>query len=105
MDKKYITQYEVAAHAAMFIRPDTGAAPISYPVPTWSACKAMFEDVARGFFSTGNTSAAFFGPAEVRIGRPVRTEKYVTNYRGPLRKSNQMNNGASYQLQIGRAHV
>lgn len=98
MDKKYITRFEVASHAAMFTRPDTGAAPISYPVPTWSACKAMFEAVARGFFSNGNNPAAFFCPTEVRVGRPVRMEKYVTNYRGPLRKSSQMAKESSYQL-------
>jgi CRISPR-associated protein Cas5d len=74
----------------MFARPDTGAAPISYPVPTWSACKAMFEAVARGFFIPGLPAAAFFCPTEVQIWRPVRFEKYVTNYRGPLRKPDQI---------------
>ncbi len=32
---------EVAGPAAMFTRPDTGATPISYPVPTYSAAKGM----------------------------------------------------------------
>ena len=38
---------EVAGPAAMFARPDTGATPISYPVPTYSAAKGMFETVLR----------------------------------------------------------
>lgn len=82
----------------MFTRPDTGAAPISYPVPTWSACKAMFESVARGFFAKGSQPAAFFSVTSIEIWRPVRFEKYVINYRGPLRKSSQIEKNASYQL-------
>lgn len=58
----------------------------------------MYESVARGFFSGGKQPAAFFSPTEVQIWRPVRFEKYVTNYRGPLRKDSQIKKGASYQL-------
>jgi CRISPR-associated protein Cas5d len=82
----------------MFTRPDTGSAPISYPLPSWSACKAMYESVARGFFAPGGQPAAFFCPTEVQIWKPIRFEKYVTNYRGPLRKSSQIEKNASYQL-------
>ena len=82
----------------MFARPDTGAAPISYPVPTWSACKAMCESVARGFFRDGGSPEAFFSPTQVELLKPIRFEKYVTNYRGPLRKTAQIKKGASYQL-------
>jgi len=86
----------------MFARPDTGAAPVSYPVPTWSACKAMFESVARGFFGEGKQPAAFFCPTEVEVWRPIRFEKYVFNYRGPLRKPAEIDpdsgGGNSYQL-------
>jgi CRISPR-associated protein Cas5d len=94
----YPVQFEISGPAAMFSRPDTGSAPISYPIPTWSACKAMFESVARGFFSAGKQPAAFFCPTEVQIWKPVRFEKYVTNYRGPLRKGSQIKEGTSYQL-------
>lgn len=96
--KRYAVEFEIAGPAAMFSRPDTGAAPISYPVPTWSACKAMFESVARGFMAK-NVASAFFCPTSVEIRRPVRFERYVTNYRGPLRKSDQIKKKASYQLQ------
>lgn len=86
----------------MFARPDTGAAPISYSVPTWSACKAVFESVARGFFVDRKRSSAFFCPTKVQILRPIRFEKYVFNYRGPLRNPSEMDpqgdGGNSYQL-------
>ena len=95
---KYPVSFEIEGPAAMFARPDTGAAPISYPVPTWSACKAMFEAVARGFFADEKSPGAFFCPTEVEIWRPIRFEKYVTNYRGPLRKPSQIKKDASYQL-------
>ncbi|MFZ2653091.1 MAG: CRISPR-associated protein Cas5 [Burkholderiaceae bacterium] len=96
--KRYPVEFEIAGPAAMFSRPDTGAAPVSYPVPTWSACKAMFEAVARGFVAK-NIASAFFCPTSVEIRRPIRFERYVTNYRGPLRKSSQIEKQASYQLQ------
>ncbi len=96
--RTYEVAFEIEGPAAMFARPDTGSVPISYPVPTWSACKAMFESVARGFFAKDQTPAAFFAPMRVEIWRPVRYEKYTTNYRGPLRKSSQIEKEASYQL-------
>ncbi len=98
----YQVEFEIAGPAAMFARPDTGAAPVSYPVPTWSACKAIFESVARGFFGEGKQPAAFFCPTEVEIWRPIRFEKYVFNYRGPLRNPSEIDpdsgGGNSYQL-------
>lgn len=100
--KTYPVEFEIAGPAAMFARPDTGAAPVSYPVPTWSACKAIFESVARGLFGKGNPPAAFFCPTEVEIWRPIQFEKYVFNYRGPLRKPSEIDpdngGGNSYQL-------
>lgn len=100
--KTYPVEFEIAGPAAMFARPDTGSAPVSYPVPTWSACKAIFESVARGFFGKGNPPAAFFCPTEVEIWRPIQFEKYVFNYRGPLRKPSEIDpdngGGNSYQL-------
>jgi len=100
--KTYPVEFEIAGPAAMFARPDTGAAPVSYPVPTWSACKAIFESVARGFFGKDNPPAAFICPTEVEIWRPIKFEKYVFNYRGPLRNPSEIDpdsgGGNSYQL-------
>lgn len=99
---KYQVQFEIAGPAAMFARPDTGAAPISYSVPTWSSCKAMFESVARGVFFVGEQPAAFFCPTKVEILKPIRFEKYAFNYRGPLRNPSEIDpeggGGNSYQL-------
>jgi CRISPR-associated protein Cas5d len=89
--KNYVVQLEIAGPAAMFTRPDTGATPISYPVPTYSAAKGMFEAVAR-------YKSAYIRPTKVEICKPIRFEKYVTNYGGPLRKANQIAADASYQL-------
>ncbi len=47
----YSVQVEVGGPLAMFARPDTGATPTSYPVPTWSAAKGIFESIA--FFTDG----------------------------------------------------
>jgi len=46
MDKKYDVFLEIAGPLAMFTRPDTGAAPVSYPAPTYSAAKGIFESIA-----------------------------------------------------------
>ena len=48
----YSVQLEVAGPLAMFSRPDTGGTPTSYPVPTWSAAKGIFESIA--FFADGS---------------------------------------------------
>jgi CRISPR-associated protein Cas5d len=83
--------FEVEGPAAMFARPDTGSTPISYPVPTFSAAKGMFEAVAW-------LPHAYIRPIRVEICKPIRFERYITNYGGPLRKSNQIKKRASYQL-------
>jgi len=43
----YAVAMEIAGPAAMFTRPDTGGSFVSYPAPTWSAAKGMFESIAR----------------------------------------------------------
>lgn len=89
--KPYEVKFEIAGPAAMFTRPDTGATPISYPVPTYSAAKGMFESIAR-------IKSAYIKPTKVEICAPIHYHQYTTNYRGALRKSNQLSNESSYQL-------
>ena len=89
--KNYEVRLEIAGPYAMFTRPDTGSAFVSYPAPTWSACKGMFECVAR-------LKSAYIHPIKAEICSPIIFHRYVTNYGGPLRKSNQLSKGASYQL-------
>jgi CRISPR-associated protein Cas5d len=88
---KYPVQLEIAGPAAMWTRPDTGGAFTSYPAPTFSAAKGIFEAIAR-------LKSAYIRPTRVEICRPVQYHRYATNYRGPLRKSNQLKKDASYQL-------
>ena len=83
----YYVSLEIAGPAAMFTRPDTGAAPVSYPVPTFSAAKGMFESVAW-------LKSAHIRPIKVEICAPICYHRYVTNYGGPLRISKDN----SYQL-------
>jgi CRISPR-associated protein Cas5d len=89
--RRYEVAFEIAGPAAMFTRPDTGAAPVSYPAPTYSAAKGMFESIAR-------LKSAYIKPTKVEICAPVSFHHYTTNYGGPLRKGNQMSKGSSYQL-------
>ncbi|MGO9372874.1 MAG: CRISPR-associated protein Cas5 [Syntrophobacteraceae bacterium] len=96
MDKPYEVQFEIAGPAAMFARPDSGGTPTSYPVPTWSAAKGLFESIA--FFADG---AAWICPTKVEVcrragdlGGRLNFQRYTTNYGGPLRKASLFNKGA-----------
>jgi CRISPR-associated protein Cas5d len=82
---------EVAGPAAMVTRPDTGATPISYPIPTYSAAKGMFEAVLR-------RSNIYVRPTRVEICKPIRYERYITNYGGPLWDSAKIKGNNNYQL-------
>lgn len=100
METKYEVYFEIAGNTAMFTRPDSGAAQVSYPVPTFSAAKGMFDSVAcfLGDKVKGNKGKASIRPIKVEICAPIKYHKYTTNYGGPLRKSNQVSKGASYQI-------
>jgi len=91
LDCRYEVQLEIAGPAAMFSRPDTGATPISYPVPTWSAARGMFDAVLR-------RPHIYVHPTSVEICAPIQFERYVTNYGGPLRKPAQIKDDNNYQL-------
>jgi CRISPR-associated protein Cas5d len=83
--------FEVAGPVAMFTRPDTGATPISYPVPTYSAAKGMFEAILW-------RSNIYIRPTHVEICKPIQYERYITNYGGPLRNPSQIKGNNNYQL-------
>lgn len=87
----YAFQFEIAGPMAMFTRPDTGSVPVSYPIPTGSALKAMAESLA---FVKG----AAFRPLDIKVCSPVRYARYATNYGGPGRKSGQRSGNSNYQL-------
>ena len=96
-ESPYRISFEVAGPLAMFARPDTGATPTSYPVPTWSAAKGLFESIA--FLSDGS---AWICPTMVEIcrrvnepGGRIRFQRYTTNYGGPLRKKDLFRKGTA----------
>jgi CRISPR-associated protein Cas5d len=87
----YTVTLEIAGHTAMWTRPDTGDVPVSYPAPTYSASKAIFESVLWG-------PAVEIVPRRCEICRPLAWHSYYTNYGGPLRKDDAVNGGNSFQL-------
>jgi len=98
--KIYEISMEVEGVLAMWSRPDTGSSPTSYPIPTWSAAKGLFESIA--FFRDGR---AWINPTHVEVCRAHASEnkgsidfqKHMTNYGGPLREANLINKKANYQ--------
>lgn len=84
-------KFEIAGPAAMFARPDTGSAPVSYPVPTASAVKGMFDAILR-------RPQIYVEPTRIEICKSIRYERYATNYSGPLRSSDKLRKNNNYQL-------
>jgi CRISPR-associated protein Cas5d len=78
--KPYQVELEIAGSTAMWTRPDTGDCPVSYPAPTYSAVKGIFESVLWG-------PAIEVVPFKVEICKPLHFHNYATNYNGPLKKS------------------
>ena len=89
--KKYEVSLEISGPTAMWTRPDTGDAPVSYPAPTYGAVKGIFESIVW-------LKSAEVVPTRVEICAPLVFHTYSTNYGGPLRKSKSMLKGSSYQL-------
>ncbi|MBQ7489005.1 MAG: CRISPR-associated protein Cas5, partial [Bacteroidales bacterium] len=87
----YPIAMEIAGATALFTRPDSGDSPISYPAPTYSAVKAIFESVLWG-------PAVEIVPQKIEICKPIQWHSYVTNYGGPLRKPDNIRKGTNYQL-------
>ena len=87
----YPITMEIAGATALFARPDCGDSPVSYPAPTYSAVKAIFESVLWG-------PAVEVVPLKVVICKPIQWHNYVTNYGGPLRNPSNIKKGTNYQL-------
>ena len=77
--KPYPIQLEISGPTAMWTRPDTGDAPVSYPAPTFQAAKQIFESILW-------LRSAEVIPTKVEICRPLVFHRYFTNYGGPLRE-------------------
>lgn len=89
--KRYEVCCEVSGPTAMWTRPDTGDAPVSYPAPSFAAVKGIFESIVW-------LKSAEVVPTRVEICAPLVFHTYSTNYGGPLRKSDSRKTGSSYQL-------
>lgn len=81
---------EIAGPTAMWTRPDTGDAPVSYQAPTFQAAKQIFESILWLRF-------AEVIPTRVEICHPITFHRYFTNYGGPLREGGGYGD-ASHQL-------
>jgi CRISPR-associated protein Cas5d len=89
--KVHEIQMELSGNTAMWTRPDTGDCPVSYPAPTYSAVKSIFEALLWG-------PAVQIIPTKVEICTPLQYHNYQTNYGGPLRKSGVIAGGGGFQL-------
>jgi CRISPR-associated protein Cas5d len=87
----YQVSLEISGPTAMWTRPDTGDAPVSYPAPTFAAVKGIFESIVW-------LKSAEVVPTRVELCAPLVFHTYSTNYGGPLRKRKIMKKGSSYQL-------
>ena len=86
----YPIQMEIAGHTAMWTRPDTGSCPVSYPAPTYSAVKAIFESILWG-------PVIEIVPIKAEICNPIQYHSYATNYGGPLRENDKIKTNNNYQ--------
>ena len=73
---EYLVSLEIEGPVAIVTRPDSGAGFVSYPAPTYSAPKGIFDCVARW-------KSAHIQPQRVEICRPIQFQRYATNYGGP----------------------
>jgi CRISPR-associated protein Cas5d len=91
MSKPYLVTMEIAGSTALWNRPDVGDAPVSYPAPTYSAAKAIFESILWG-------PMVLVKPSKVEICAPIQYHSYTTNYGGPLRSNDSFKSGSGFQL-------
>lgn len=91
MPSPYEVALEISGPTAMWTRPDTGDAPVSYLAPTFSAAKGILESICW-------LKSAVVRPTRVEICAPPIWHAYTTNYGGPLRKSSSVKAGNSFQL-------
>lgn len=89
--KLYQISMEIAGNTALWARPDSGNAPCSYPAPTYSAVRGLFESILWG-------PAVLVIPRKVELCSVPQFYSYTTNYGGPLRKSSLIKEGNNYQL-------
>lgn len=90
-DKTYQVAMEIAGNTAIWTRPDCGDSPCSYPAPTYSAVRGLFESILWG-------PAVLVIPRKVELCTAPQFHSYATNYGGPLRDTKSIKTGNNYQL-------
>jgi CRISPR-associated protein Cas5d len=94
VDKLYPIAMEVSGHTAMFATPQSGSEQSTYPAPTPTAIKGMFESIL--FLRHAEVV-----PVMVHICNPIRYAEDGFNYHaGPDRKRDLINKGCSLRYQV-----
>lgn len=88
---RYPICMEVEGDFAMWSRPDTGSEKTSYPFPTFSALKGLFESVLY-------MPSVLIIPHKIQICSPIKYQPYAFNYRGEKRKHTLIKDGNTCQI-------
>ena len=89
----YEVSMEISGPLAMFTDPATGDMPVSYPVPTYSALKGMFENILL-------YQSVEVRPIKVEICSPLNFHTLMFNYGGPNRHKNLKSNPGNRQVRM-----
>lgn len=87
----YPIAMEIAGNTAIFARPDCGDSPVSYPLPTLSAVRGIFQSILW-------LPDVLIVPRRVELCAPICYHSYACNYGGPLRKADAILKGNNYQM-------
>jgi CRISPR-associated protein Cas5d len=87
--KQYEITLEISGRTALWTRPD-GTLPVSYPAPTFQACKGIFESICY-------LHSVEVIPTACHVCAPLSYRKYATNYAGPSREKRDFDRGSPFQ--------
>ena len=93
MRNRHEISMEISGPLAMFTDPSTGDMPVSYPVPTYSAVKGMFENIL--FYPTVEVK-----PVRIEICKPIKYHTLMFNYGGPNRHKQLKSNPGNRQVRM-----
>ena len=91
VQKFYPINMEISGNSAIFSRVDCGDSPCSYPAPTFSAVRGLFQSILW-------LPGVLILPRKVELCAPVVYHSYGTNYGGPMRKTEAIRKGNNYQM-------
>jgi len=95
--KGYPIEMEVDGYMAMFRDPSTGDTPKSYPAPTMSACKSIFNAIAALINPQTKIDDASLYPYKVEICRPILYTSTTFNSHSPAGKQSTKNKKGATQ--------